>query len=110
MAGRLLGVFRDELLQLRLGELMVAVGGACPQIGRRKIGPKIGGRHIDDLDGFQPRARRFDVEQNWWLAGLDAAPEFLFGSEEKVLIQRIGMNLTRGNAAGASNLLRAQAR
>ena len=35
---------------------------------------------------------RLDAKQVRGLAGLDAAPEFLFGREQKMLVERIGRN------------------
>ena len=93
MAARLLGILRHKLLQLGFRDLMLAVGLSGAQIGCRKLRPQIGRSHVDDLDGLQPRTRRFDVEQERRLAALDAAPELLLSREQEMLIERVGMNL-----------------
>ena len=93
MADRLLGVLRHQLLQVGLGALVLLVGRAGPAVGGGKLRPGVGGAHIDDPDGLQPRSWRLDAEQPGRLAVLDAAPELLLCGQKKVLVQRVGMDL-----------------
>ena len=53
VANRVLGVFRDQLLQVGLGNLMLLVGRAGPAKDGCKFRPGIGGTHIDDSNRFQ---------------------------------------------------------
>src|SRR5262249_31013746 len=78
VAKGLLGVLRQQLLELGLGLLMVAVGCPGAQVDCRALGPQIGGGHVDDFDGCEARTWRLDAEQERWLAALHAAPELLF--------------------------------
>ena len=51
MADRLLGVERHQPLELGAGRLVLGMGLAGSFEGCRKIGPGIGGGHIDDPHG-----------------------------------------------------------
>src|SRR5713101_5436171 len=60
--GGLLGILRDQLLQLGLGALVLLVGRAGAAVGGGELRPRVGGTHVNDPDRFQPRARRLDTE------------------------------------------------
>ncbi|MGY4237907.1 hypothetical protein ACVIIW_006854 [Bradyrhizobium sp. USDA 4449] len=107
MADRFLGVLGHQLLELGLGPLVLAMGRAGPQIARRTLGPQIGRGHVDHLDRCEPRPRSLDVEQDRWLAALDAAPELSFGGQQQVLVQRVGVDLDRDPLAAAGDESRA---
>ena len=89
---RLLGVLRHQALEFDLGLLVLEEGrpGRAEHAGEFR--PGIGGAHVDDPDRLDPRPRRLDAEQPRRLAALDAAPEFLLGGEQEVLVERIGRN------------------
>ncbi len=89
MSDRFPGIFRDQLFQVCLSPFMFLVGGTGPPIGRSKLRPGIGGAHIDNTDGLQPRSRRLDPKQPGLLPAPHAAPELLFGGQEQVLVQRV---------------------
>src|SRR6185437_4151007 len=92
MAGGLPGVLRHQFLQAGLGLLMFLVRGPGPPIAGGKFGPAVGAAHVDDLDGFQPGPWRLDAKQFWGVAVLDTAPELLLRGDQKMLVQRIGMD------------------
>jgi hypothetical protein len=70
---------------------------------RGKLRPGIGGGHIDDADGLDPLPRRIDPEKTRGLATLDTAPEFALGSDDQVLVERIGMGLDLDPFAAPGN-------
>src|SRR5262245_8191949 len=57
-----------------------------------ELGPGVGRAHVDDPHCGEPRPGRLDAEQARGLAALDAAPEFFLGSEQQVLVERIGVD------------------
>src|ERR1035437_834415 len=81
MAGRLLGILRDQLLQVSLGALMFLVGRSGAPEGDRELCPAVRGTHIDDTDRLQPRPWRLDPEQPGLLAAHHAAPELLLSGQ-----------------------------
>src|SRR5215470_1877352 len=85
MPDRLLGVLWHQGLELRLGVLMLEMGLACAPKYAGEFGPGIGRIHVDDPHRLNASSR--------WLDALDAAPEFLFRRQKKVLIERIGWYL-----------------
>ena len=70
---------------------MVQKGLSCvaEQVG--KFCPGVRGAHVDNPNGFDPRLRWFDPEEARGLAALDTTPEFAFGRDNKMLVERIGM-------------------
>src|SRR5215813_8883986 len=93
MPDRLLGVLWHEALELRLGVLMLEMGLACAPKYAGEFGPGIGRIHVDDPHRLNASSRWLDAEDARALAALDAAPEFLFRRQKKVLIERIGWYL-----------------
>ena len=63
--------------------------GAAEDAG--KFTPGIRRTHIDNSDGFDPGFGWFDAEQARGLAALHTAPEFAFGSDNKVPVERISV-------------------
>jgi len=82
MSDRLFGVFGNERLKLALCPLVVekSTAGAAEQRG--ELRPGIRRTHIDDADRFDTRPRRLGINEVGRLAGLDAAPELLFGRHQ----------------------------
>ena len=93
MADSLLGVIGDQTFELGLSVFVLKVGRPSPRKDPRKLRPGVGGTQVDDAHRLDPRLRRFDAEQGRGLAILDAAPEFPFGGNDEVLVERIGMGL-----------------
>src|SRR3974377_2040157 len=58
---------------------------------RREFRPVIRSGHVDNPHCFDPGFWRLDAKQARGLAALDTAPELSFGSDDEVLIERIGM-------------------
>jgi len=65
------------------------LSGAAEDSG--KFGPGIRGAHIHNSNSFDSEFRRLDTEEARGLAALDAALEFALGSDNEMLIERIGM-------------------
>src|SRR2546430_9554480 len=59
--------------------------------------------HIDDPHRLNASSRWLDAEEARALAALDAAPEFLFRRQKKVLIERIGWYLDLDPLAAAGD-------
>src|SRR6516225_1591408 len=59
---------------------------------RREFRPVIRSGHVDNPHCFYPGFWRLDAKQARGLAALDTAPELSFGSDDEVLIERIGMD------------------
>src|SRR4051794_20699395 len=79
-----LRILRNQLLQFGFSEFMVIVSISGAEVSRRKSSPGVGCCHIDDLDGVEPRTRRFNSEQGRWIAALHTAPKLLFGRQKEV--------------------------
>src|SRR5437899_814871 len=77
MADRFLGILRHQALQLGLGLLVLEEGhpGRTEHCG--KLGPGVGGGHVDDADGRNARPGRLDPKKARGLAALHTAPELL---------------------------------
>src|SRR5262245_57850988 len=103
MPDRLLGVFWHEALELRPGVLMLEVGLACAPKYAGEFGPGIGRAHVHDPHRLKASSRWLDAEEARALAALDAAPEFLFRRQKKVLIERIGWYLDLDPLAAAGD-------
>jgi hypothetical protein len=90
MADRLLGILRHETFELGLGLLMleVSLSGAAKDVGEFR--PCIRRAHIHDPHRLNAGPRWLDAEEARGLAALHAAPEFLFGRQQEVLVQCIG--------------------
>ena len=80
-----------------LGRLPGCLKQAC------KLGPGVGAAHIDGPDRLDLCPWRLDAKQVRGLAGLDAAPELLFGREQEMLVERIGRNGHLDPFAAAGN-------
>src|SRR5215207_8888084 len=93
MAIRFLGVLRHERLELALSLLMLDKGWSRSAIDARELGPGVRLTHVDRPHRLDARPRWLNAEEARGLAGLDAAPEFLLGREQKVLIERVGVDL-----------------
>src|SRR5829696_7261140 len=87
MAIGFLGVLRHERLELALSLLMLDIGWSRSAVDSGELGPGVRFAHVRHPDRFDagPGARG--------LAGFDAAPELLLGGEQKVLIERVGVDL-----------------
>src|SRR5436309_3313633 len=73
--GRCLGILWHELHQFSLAKLVVTMRRPGAEVACGKLSPQIGGRHINDPEGFQPRPRHLDPEQGRRIATLPASPE-----------------------------------
>src|SRR5258708_16462682 len=89
MADRFLGVLGHKGFELRLGILMLEVSLARAPKHAREFSPGIRCAHVDDPHRFNPWAGRGDPKQSRRLAVLNAAPEFLLGREQEVLVEGI---------------------
>src|SRR5215472_19369183 len=69
----------------------------------RQLGPAVRRGLIDNSHGFQPWSRWLDTEQARSLAALDSPPEFLFGGDQKVLVERVGVDLDLDPFAAAGD-------
>src|SRR5262249_50921141 len=103
MPDRLLGVLWHEAFELRLGVLMLEMGLACAPKYAGEFGPGIGRIHVDDPHRLNASSRWLDAEEARALAALDAAPEFLFRRQKKVLIERISWYLDFDPLAAAGD-------
>jgi hypothetical protein len=90
VADALLGILREEGLELRLGTFVLAIGVTRPEEDAGELGPTVRGAHVDRPDGLNARPWRLDAENAWRLAGLNTTPELLLGREKEVLVERIG--------------------
>src|SRR5215204_2097255 len=72
---------------------MLDEGWSRPAIHGRELGPGVGLAHVDRPHSFDPCPGWLNAEEARGLAGLDAAPEFLLCREQKVLIERVGVDL-----------------
>src|SRR5262249_34842654 len=74
--------FGHDRLKLAIWRLAVekSTAGAAEQRG--ELRPGIRRTHIDDADRFDTRPRRLGINEVGRLAGLDAAPELLFGRHQ----------------------------
>ena len=63
MADRLLGIFWHQALELGLGLLVLEMRRPGPRKDRGELRPGVGGAHIDNADGLDPRLWRLDPEQ-----------------------------------------------
>src|SRR5215218_10152983 len=93
MAIGFLRVLWHEGFQLALGLLMLDAGWPRPAIHGRELGPGVGLAHVGRPHRFDPCPGWLNAEEARGLAGLDAAPELLLGGEQKVLIERVGVDL-----------------
>jgi hypothetical protein len=55
VAGRLLGIFGDEFLQLCFCHLVCAIRRTGAYVGGSELRPEIGRTHIEDPDGLEPQ-------------------------------------------------------
>src|SRR3954468_18973135 len=93
MAIGFLGVLWHEGFQLALGLLMLDEGRPRPAIDGRELGPGVRLTHVDRPHSFDPCPGWLNPEEARGLAGFDAAPELLLCREQKVLIERVGVDL-----------------
>jgi hypothetical protein len=91
MPDRLLRILRHQALQPGLGFFVLEISRPGPGKGRSELSPRIGRAHIDNAHRLHAGLRRLDAEQARGLAILHAAPEFPFGGDEEVLVERIRM-------------------
>src|SRR6266568_6649526 len=103
MADGLFGVLRHQRFQLGFGALMLQKGlsGAAEYTG--KLPPGVRGAHIHDPDGFDSWLWWFDAKEARGLAAFDTTPEFSFGRNDEMLIERIGMGGDLDPFAAASD-------
>src|SRR5687768_9061336 len=92
MTDGLLGVLRYQPLEFGLAPLMIQKRrpGAAEQ--RRKVRPRIGSAHVDDLDALDARYRRFGVKRGRRLSGANSAPEGPLGIHHGSLVDRVRRN------------------
>src|SRR5262245_855323 len=92
MPDRLLGVVWHQSFERALCSLVVEKGLPGVAEERREVGPRIRRAHIDDADGFDAGPRRLGHDEVWDFAGLDAAPELLFGRDQDAEVERVQGN------------------
>src|SRR3954451_4189531 len=93
MAKGFLRVLWHECFQVALSLLMLDEGWSGSAIHGRELGPGVRLTHVDRPHGFDPWPGWLDAEEARGLARFDAAPELLLGGEQKVLIERVGVDL-----------------
>ena len=103
MADRLLGILRHQALKFDLRLLVLEMCRLGPRINCCEFRPRVGRGHIDNPYSFYSWLWRLDPKEFRRLAILDAAPELTFRSENKVLIQGIGVDLDLDPFATAGN-------
>ena len=103
MADRLLRIIGHQALELGLSLFVFQMRRPGPRKDCSKLRPGIRGTHIDNSHCFDTRLRRLDPEKGGWLAAFDASPEFALGSNNQVLVKRIGTELDFNPLATAGN-------
>src|SRR5262245_4000322 len=103
MPDRLFGVLWHEAFELRLGVLMLEVGLSCAAKDVGEFRPGVGRAHVHDPHRLNASSWWLDAEEARALAALNAAPEFLFRRQKKVLIERIGWYLDLDPLAAPGN-------
>ncbi len=103
MADRLLGILRHQALKFDLRLLVLEMCRLGPRINCCEFRPRVGRGHIDNPYSFYSWLWRLDPKEFRRLAILDAAPKLTFRSENKVLIQGIGVDLDLDPFAAAGN-------
>ena len=92
-----------KTLKLGLGLFVFEVGGPGADKDACELRPGIGGAHINNANGLDPRLWRLDPEQARELAVLYTAPELPFSGDNEVLVKRIGMGGDLHPFAAAGN-------
>src|SRR5215471_11413234 len=77
MSGGLLGVLRNQCLELDPCPLMFGVRSPGPEEDAGEFSPAVRGAHVHHPDSLDARPRRLDSEEARRLTAFDAAPEFL---------------------------------
>jgi hypothetical protein len=103
MAGRLLGILGHQALELGLGLLVVEMRLVGLREDRGELRPSVRRSHVDNPHGLKPRLGRLDPKQLGLFAALDTAPEFTFGGDNQMLVQRIGVRQNLNPFAAAGN-------
>ena len=103
MTYRLLGILGHQAFELGLGLLVLKMRLAATGENRSEFRPGIGCGHVDDTDRCKPRLGRLDAEQLRLVATLDTAPELALGSDDQMLIERIGMGQDLNPFAATGN-------
>jgi hypothetical protein len=93
MAISFLHILRHKRLKLALGLLMLDKGWSGSAVDGGELRPGVRVTHVDRPHGFYASPGRLNPEEARGLTGLDAAPEFLLGGEQKVLIERVSVDL-----------------
>ena len=71
---------------------MVQEGQPGATVKTGKFRPGIRGAHINDPNSFDAGLRWFDSEEARRFAALHTAPEFALRGDNKMLVERIGMD------------------
>jgi hypothetical protein len=72
---------------------MLELSFAGPPKDIRELRPGIGRTHVNDPHRLDASPRWIDAEETRGLAALHAAPEFLFRSHQKVLVEGVSGDL-----------------
>ena len=99
----LLRVLRHEALQFSLGALVFEKCWVSSSKRAGKFRPGIGNAHIDDADRRNAGLRWLDPEERRGLAALDTPPKLPLGSDNEVLVERVGMGSDLDPFAAASD-------
>src|SRR5436305_13495613 len=82
---------------------MLEVGLSCAAKDVGEFRPGVGQTHVHDPHHLDASSRWLDAEEARAVAALNAAPEFLFRRQKKVLIERIGWYLDLDPLAAAGD-------
>ena len=92
VAGRFLGIFRHQFLEVGLGAFVLLMGGSGPAEGSANSAQELEAL-ISTIRTASSRGRGGSTPNSRGsFAALDAAPELLLRREEQMLVQRIGMD------------------
>src|SRR5262245_3265605 len=89
MPDRLLGVLRDQRLELALRALVIEKGLPGVAEDRCELSPRVRRAHIDDADGLDARPWRLCHDEVRDFARLHTAPELLFRRHQNAEIERV---------------------
>ena len=103
MADCLLRIFGYKAFQLGLGALVFEISWLRSDEDGGEVRPSVRRRHINDTDCLNPGLRSVDAEKGRGLSAFDAASELSLSRNDKVLVDRIGIDLDLHPLPSASN-------
>jgi hypothetical protein len=103
VAESLLGVHWYKTLQFSLGSFMLKMSRTGPQEDSGKLRPGVRAGHINNPNSLDTRLRGLNAEKGRGLAALDTPPKLPLGSDNKMLVEGIGVGLDLDPFAAAGN-------